>query len=526
MVSVLGQLDDSAAFDEVTWRERRRKKPYWRNLHDWAQENLRIEDFEPLYSNIGRPSVCPVHTFLATLIQLEKGYSDREMEEASECDERVKYALLVKRDLAGIDAVTLCRHRSLLFANDYGRKLLVRTVSQAIELGIFSPGSRAVVDSFMVWGARAATDTYTLIRKAIRMVLKLGSLCELEQRMRLLLDRSDYDIDGKPEIDWEDAEQKRLLLQSLVDDGVRLAKFAQSEGMPDDIRSAGELLERISTQDVEICKETGRVELRQGVSRDRVISVADPEMRHGRKTSSLKSDGYKAYIATVGDNAQIIADVVVTPANAADSEPVPEMVDRIEEATGSKPEEIMGDSAYSGEELEEKLAEKQVELVAKIPAPVNKKGLFTKDDFEIEESRGFVMCPAKQYAYFDINRLLNEHKVVRADFRPDVCNNCELESRCTESSKGRTIRVRPHEAKRRAKRRHQKTAEFREKYSRRALTEQRIAHCTRHGGRVSRFVGRAKTEFQELLVAVNRNIQEIMRVRVSLVTPERLLAGT
>ena len=30
-----------------------------------------------------------------------------------------------------------------------------------------------------------------------------------------------------------------------------------------------------------------------------MISVADPEMRHGRKTSSLKSDGYKAYIATV-----------------------------------------------------------------------------------------------------------------------------------------------------------------------------------------------------------------------------------
>lgn len=320
MISVLGQLDDSAAFDEVTWRERMRKKPYWRNLHDWARENLKVEDFEPLYSDIGRPSICPVHTFLAMLIQLEKGYSDREMEEVSECDERVK--------------------------------------------------------------------------------------------------------------------------------------FAQSEGMPDDIKSAGELLERISTQDVEICKETGRVELKQGVAKDRVISVADPEMRHGRKTSSLKSDGYKAHIATVGDNAQIIADVVVTPANTADSEPVSEMVDRIEEATGSKPEETMGDSAYSGQELENKLAKKQVRVVAKIPAPVNKKGLFTKDDFEIKQNRGFVVCPARQYAYFDVDRLLKENKMVTAHIKPDVCNNCELKSRCTESGKGRTIRVRPYEAKRRAKRRH------------------------------------------------------------------------
>jgi hypothetical protein len=281
VISVLGQLDDSAAFDEVTWRERMRKKPYWRNLHDWARENLKVEDFEPLCSDIGRPSICPVHTFLAMLIQLEKGYSDREMEEVSECDER--------------------------------------------------------------------------------------------------------------------------------------GKFAQSEGMPDDI----------------------------------------------------KSDGYKAHIATVGDNAQIIADVVVTPANTADSEPVSEMVDRIEEATGSKPEEIMGDSAYSGQELEDKLAKKQVRVVAKIPAPVNKKGLFTKDDFEIKENRGFVVCPARQYAYFDVDRLLKGHKMVTAHFKPDVCNNCELKSRCTESGKGRTIRVRPYEAKRRAKRKHQKTAEFREKYSRR-----------------------------------------------------------
>jgi hypothetical protein len=43
---------------------------------------------------------------------------------------------------------------------------------------------------------------------------------------------------------------------------------------------------------------------------------------------------------------------------------------------------------------------------------------------------------------------------------------------------------------------------------------------------VSRFVGRAKTEFQELLVAVNRNIQEIMKARASLVAPEKLLVGT
>ncbi len=68
--------------------------------------------FSPLFSRVGRPSVSPVLTFGALLIQLEKGCSDREFEEESRFDERYKYALGVSRDFLGIDAVTLCDHRT------------------------------------------------------------------------------------------------------------------------------------------------------------------------------------------------------------------------------------------------------------------------------------------------------------------------------------------------------------------------------------------------------------------------------
>jgi len=63
------------------------------------------------FSSTGRPSISPVYSFLGLLIQLEKGYSDRELEEESRFDDRVKFALTANSSFDGIDAVTLHDHR-------------------------------------------------------------------------------------------------------------------------------------------------------------------------------------------------------------------------------------------------------------------------------------------------------------------------------------------------------------------------------------------------------------------------------
>ena len=51
------------------------------------------------------------------------------------------------------------------------------------------------------------------------------------------------------------------------------------------------MLGQLLLQDVER-KEEGST-LKQGVSRNRIVSVHDPEMRHGRKSSSKRFDGHK-----------------------------------------------------------------------------------------------------------------------------------------------------------------------------------------------------------------------------------------
>ena len=57
----------------------------------------------------------------------------------------------------------------------------------------------------------------------------------------------------------------------------------------------GELLAKLLLQDVERLPEG--VATRQGVSRDRVISVHDPEMRHGHQSKTRRRNGHKMAVA-------------------------------------------------------------------------------------------------------------------------------------------------------------------------------------------------------------------------------------
>src|SRR5271166_3967961 len=58
--------------------------------------------------------------------------------------------------------------------------------------------------------------------------------------------------------------------------------------------------------------------LRQGVAKDRRISVEDGDMRHGRKSRSVLVDGYKRHVLRDLDTGLVPA-VGITPANAPEA---------------------------------------------------------------------------------------------------------------------------------------------------------------------------------------------------------------
>ena len=123
-----------------------------------------------------------------------------------------------------------------------------------------------------------------------------------------------------------------------------------------------------------------------------MVSVHDPEMRHGHKSSSKRFDGHKASVA-VDTDSQVITAVDVLPGNASDNVGALELVERIEKGTASTVEETIGDAAYGDGGTRQAFADAGRTLIAKLPRRPDSKR-FPKEDFEIDLESGTCTCPA------------------------------------------------------------------------------------------------------------------------------------
>jgi len=326
---MMGRMNPQLNMSDMDeWFKKISKQSFWHQLRTWSEQNVHEDDFAHLFScATGRSSIPPQITFLSMFIMLHKGYSYREMSEVAMFDDRVKYALGMSRSPEyTLTRSTLNRHHQIFMEDESIRKYLKRTLRDAVESGMFEDCDSKLVDSFMIAGATSRRDTYTLIIKAVNLVLKTA-VEEDELNLKELLQYNAYDYKGKPKINWRDETEKQKLIEVLVSDARRLNEYILAlPRISEELKSATELLKLLSEQDVE--EKDGNIQIAQKTSKDRIISVADPEMRHGRKTSSQKSDGYKGHILAGGKGHSLITATAVTAANVADGEAVEELLEQ------------------------------------------------------------------------------------------------------------------------------------------------------------------------------------------------------
>jgi hypothetical protein len=122
-----------------------------------------------------------------------------------------------------------------------------------------------------------------------------------------------------------------------------------------------------------------------------------------------------------------------------------------------------------------------------------------------------VTCPAGQVTQL---RTLGDGQIARC---ADTCQGCPLAERCTTSTKGRTIHVRPHEAQLTRARSRQADPNWKADYkATRPKVERKIGHLMRrkHGGRRARVRGQTKidADFKLLAGAVNLTRLAVLRL--------------
>ena len=162
-------------------------------------------------------------------------------------------------------------------------------------------------------------DTVTLIRSAIRGLLRVAD-AELQTELRALVRRDDdYASAGKPVCDYDDPTAREALVDALARDAMALVRALDGRELAAEVDQAARLLATVVGQDLDHGTD-GVFRIARRVAADRVISTVDPQARHGHKTSARGFDGYKGHIA-IDPDTEIVTATTVTAANAGDAEP-------------------------------------------------------------------------------------------------------------------------------------------------------------------------------------------------------------
>ncbi|HET6663390.1 MAG TPA: IS1182 family transposase [Acidimicrobiales bacterium] len=470
------------------------------------------DDFADCYSaGMGRPSIPPSLLMKTVLLQMRDDVSDREAARRAAKDLDWKRALGLDADDVPFHHTTLSVFRSRLLVNDADERVLLATLERAVQAGLFPKRVVGIVDSTGVMGAAAVADTFMLLRQA---VAKLGAAAgdRLTKRLRRTINRLCV---NKARIDWADPAARRPHLGELVE--LARTVLAATAG-DEDLIEARDLLVRIIDQDIdEDPEDGGGPAIRHGVASDRVCSVVDPEMRHGRKTSSQRIDGYKSHVLSDHDT-ELVLGVSVTPANDADG---PEAAGLVAAAKGAgvPVREVLGDTAYGDGDTRRAVEDAGAKVTAKTQPP-SPTGKFTKNDFVIDPDTPAATCPAGHTTTTTgVGRDHKGRRVTVLKFADHLCRTCPLRSRCTSSAHGRWITLNFHEARLQAARVEQTRPSTRRKLRRRALIERKLAEGKRHGMGKARYRGTRKVLLQQRLVAGLLNIKRLFVIAPTLGDP-------
>ena len=493
-------------------------------LADHRHEFFSDEDFAMLYcADNGRNSVPPSLLATAVILQTFDRASDQEATDRAQFDQRWQLALGLGDEEVPFAKSTLCVFRNQLIIHKKAKFIFQKGIEHLRRNGFVKKHKiRLALDTTAIFGKGAVEDTFNLLAEGLRQVLK--ALAEIDSKTQedfaAAHDFSRYmapSFKGTFSIDWDNETERQTVLDSLVADCERvlaLASATLNQYPPDSaeakqIAEATDLLSKLLAQDVRH-NQPGKVEIIDGVAQDRIVSVHDPEMRHGRKSATQRFDGYKASVAVETDS-QVIADVDVLPANAHDSTNASSLVAESAKTLEAPVEGIVGDGAYGSVEARLDARTDGYEITAPV-GRLSQGGRFTKDDFTIDLDKNTVTCPAGQTTSTahvrhtsTLRGTIFTHRSFR--FSAQKCRGCPVRAQCLKpTTYQRAVLVHEHEALLQEAKTFQRTDEYRAHYRERVVVEHRIARLSRLGIRKARYFGSSKVLFQLAMAAAVSNL--------------------
>jgi hypothetical protein len=465
-----------------------------------------------VYQPRGTRPIPPALLAMVLLLQAYDQVGDAEAVENATVDLRWQLVLdCLGADHAPFSQGALVAFRERLIAHDLDKRLLDKTVALAKTRGGFGwQHLRAALDSSPLLGAGRIEDTWNLIGRGLATVVTCAAQTLRVPRDHVvraagltLLDAPS--LKAALDIDWQDPTAQADALTRLLAEVDRLEAWVAAQTVvatAPAVQAALTTLRQVLTQDLEPDPTSGQRGIRRGVTPDRMPSIGDSAMRHGRKTKVRTFTGFKRHVVKLID-ADVIVDAVVRPANEPEHATLAVVTPAV---TAHGPlTELFIDRGYLASTAIPELQTAGVAIRAK--AWTTRNGdRFPKHAFTINLPARQITCPAQQ-----VVRIPPEAATVH--FPAATCQPCALRAACTTSRRGgRSIAVHPQEALLQTLRAAQQDPAGRARLRTRTTIEHSLARVSHIQGPKARYKGLRKNTLDLRRVAAVANIQRVARL--------------
>jgi hypothetical protein len=451
---------------------------------------------------------------MVTLLQAYTQTGDAEAVTAAEVDQRWQLVLdCLGCAHAPFSQGALVKFRERMIAHDLDQKLLDRTVALAKAHGGFGwQALRAALDSSPLVGAGRVQDTWNLIGRALATVATCAAKATGRTRAEVVAAAGltlvgASSLKAALDIDWDDADAQAAALARLLAEVDQLEAWVTAHvtdaAQTPALQAAVTALRRVRRQDLEPDPETGVQRIRRGVAADRMPSLGDPEMRHGRKTRTRPFSGYKRHVLKVLD-ADVIVGAVARPANEPEHQALAPLVPTV---TAHGPlTELFIDRGYLASPAVPTLQEAGTAIRAKAWTAYNA-GRYPKQRFTIDLATRRVTCPAEQVVGIP-------PAATQVRFPGATCDACPQRPACTTApaGHGRSISLHPHEALLQSLRTAMRSATGRAVLRERTSIEHSLARVDQIQGGKARYKGTRKNTLDVRRCAAVANLQECRRL--------------
>jgi hypothetical protein len=457
----------------------------------------------------GTAPIPPALLAMVTLLQAYDQVGDADAVVTASMDKRWQLVLgTLGAETAPFSHGALVAFRTRLITHALDRTLVSRTVALAKASGKFGwQHLQAALDSSPLIGAGRVEDTWHLLGRALHQCMVLASpvtglspdVISQTAGVRLLGHSS---LKAALDCDWDDPQARQEGLQRLVEETEALGRWVRHHSgaatQEPPLRDALNDMAQILTQDLEPDPVGGGRRLRRGTVRDRLPSLGDREMRHGRKSKAQPFTGYKRHVLNLLGST-LVVDAVAQPTHQPEHEALETLWPSL--AAHGQVQSLSIDRAYLSSPLIGTLKDQGIAIIAK-PWPLRNRGRFTKEALQLTLDRHEVTCPAGVTVSL-------KGSGRRAQFPAETCGRCTLQAACTTSTRGRTLSSHPQEALWIALREARQTEEGRQALRQRTGVEHTLARIDQIQGKRARYKGTRKNTLDRRRIAAVNNLQRI-----------------